>query len=103
MKLLLFMPFFLILNFTVRGNDTINKTDSAGSKQGYWIIRNDVRKLQNYSADAVVDEGCYVNSKKEGLWKTHFPNGTLKSEVAYKNGRPRGEAIMYNETGCTLE
>ncbi len=76
--------------------DTINKTDANGLKQGYWIV---------YYPNTTVkkEEGKYVNGKKEGLWKFYYPSGKIKQEVTYKNNRPNGFVRIYYENGNVSE
>ena len=63
-------------------HDTINLTDNDGLKQGKWIkytAINIVDKLKK------MEEGCYLNGKKEGYWKFYLPDGQLKDSILYKN------------------
>lgn len=72
-------------------SDTLNQMDPAtGLKQGYWIVLNSVKKLPNYSMEAKVEEGTFVDSKKMGIWKMFFPNGNIKSEITFTNNKPSG-------------
>lgn len=94
--------FILILQASVAlcgVKDSVNQVDSEGRKQGYWIIKNDVKKLPNYSMEAKVEEGSFTDSKKIGIWKTYFPNGNLKNEITYDNNRQFGYAKAYYESG----
>jgi hypothetical protein len=87
------------------GNDTLqNFTDPAtGFKQGHWVILNKVKKLPDYPAEAKVEEGKFVDSKKDGIWKMYFANGTVKSEITYTNNRPSGYAKIYYPNGKLQE
>jgi antitoxin component YwqK of YwqJK toxin-antitoxin module len=84
-------------------SDTINKTDSAGLKQGWWIIKNDIKKFPNYPKDVIVEEGRFFDGKKEGVWKMYYPNGKIRCEITYVKNRPEGFAKMYFENGCINE
>ncbi|TAL63142.1 MAG: toxin-antitoxin system YwqK family antitoxin [Bacteroidetes bacterium] len=85
-------------------SDTLNQMDPAtGLKQGYWIVLNSVKKLPNYSMEAKVEEGTFVDSKKMGIWKMFFPNGNIKSEITFTNNKPSGYAKMYYENGKVQE
>ncbi|MBI4945179.1 MAG: hypothetical protein HY840_02115 [Bacteroidetes bacterium] len=105
------MKGFLLLIFTCRivlaqstNNDTLNQVDpSTGLKQGYWIVKNDIKKLPNYPAEAKVEEGKFVDNKKIGVWKMYFPGGSIKSEIMYTENRPKGYAKMYYENGKIQE
>lgn len=94
--------FFGLLLLISWGQDTINQTDSAGLKQGQWLIKND-SKRPDYSKDAIIEKGQYVNNKKEGLWTTYYPNGNIKMELTYMNNRPDGYCKLYYENGCINE
>jgi antitoxin component YwqK of YwqJK toxin-antitoxin module len=106
-----FMKGFLLLIFTCRialaqssNSDTLNQIDSnTGLKQGYWIVKNDIKKLPNYPAEAKVEEGKFADSKKIGVWKMYFPNGNIKSEITYTDNRPKGYAKMYYDNGKLQE
>jgi S-adenosylmethionine synthetase len=41
-----------------------------------------------YAPNAKVEEGAYVNNEKEGMWKRYWPNGAVRSEIYYENGKP---------------
>lgn len=105
------MKGFLLLFFACKialaqstNNDTLNQIDpSTGLKQGYWIIKNDIKKLPNYPMEAKVEEGKFTDSKKIGIWKMFFPSGVLKSEITYIDNRPKGYAKMYYENGKMQE
>ena len=89
--------------FEMFNNDTINKTDVEGKRQGFWIIRNSMKKLPNYRDDQKVEEGKYVDSKKTGKWKEYYPNDKPKNVITFENNRPNGYAIMYHENGKISE
>lgn len=78
-------------------SDTLNQTDANGLKQGYWIINFPDNPAQKKT------EGKYVNSKKEGVWKTYFPSGKIKQEITYVHNRPNGYAKIYYEDGKLSE
>jgi|ERR1051326_2234031 antitoxin component YwqK of YwqJK toxin-antitoxin module len=100
--LLLFICKIAIAQSTT--SDTLNQVDPAtGLKQGYWIVYNSVKKLPAYPADAKVEEGKFTDSKKIGIWKMYYPNGTTKSEITYTENRPKGYAKMYYENGKLQE
>jgi len=56
-----------------------NQVDSKGLKTGYWI---------HYSTDGKtkLEEGNYVEDKKDGIWKAYFPDGIIKHEITYIKG-----------------
>ena len=72
-------------------------------RNGWYKIKNEVKKLPAYAPDAIIEEGMYKDGKKEGLWKMYYPAGTLKSEITFKNNHPCGHAILFYEEGCIQE
>ena len=85
--------------FELNGTDTINKIDVNRKRQGYWMIKAKLPKFRDYPVGNLIEEGKYVNSRKEGLWKKYFPSTKLKSEITYKGSRPFGKYILYYENG----
>lgn len=86
------------------GQDTEKAmTDANGLKQGYWIIKNDVKKLPGYTPDAKVEEGHYKDNLKQGLWIQYYPGGAIKNKVTFKDNRPEGYTISFYENGKTQE
>lgn len=78
-------------------NDTLNRTDANGLKQGYWII------YYPNNPNQIKTEGKYVDGKKQGVWKTFFPSGQLKQEITYVDNRPNGYVRIYYENGNLSE
>ncbi|MDA9072187.1 toxin-antitoxin system YwqK family antitoxin [bacterium] len=85
--------------FELNRADTINKIDVNRKRQGYWMIKAQPPKFREYPAGNLVEEGNYINSRKEGLWKKYFPSTQLKSEITYKGSRPFGKYTLYYENG----
>ncbi len=85
--------------------DTINYEDAAGLKRGNWMIYNRTKKppLPDYTEDQLVEEGPYVNNRKEGIWKSYYNNGKKKNEITYANGRANGFSKFYYKTGLISE
>lgn len=103
-----FLIFLLIISCSTSNcysqSDTINqKNPDNGRKTGYWIITGNMSKLKGYDADAKVEEGIYKNSRKNGLWKRFWQNGSLKSEIIYNNGRSTGAYTTYFNNGQVEE
>jgi antitoxin component YwqK of YwqJK toxin-antitoxin module len=90
-------------SYTIDKGDTINVIDENNLKQGFWRIFGKMKKLPGYEPEQVVEEGNYESSRKQGLWKNFFPNGKLKSEIAYVNSRPNGTYKTYFENGQVEE
>lgn len=83
--------------------DTINKKDINNKRQGRWLIKANPSKNPGFSPRAVVAEGYFKDSRKEGVWKSYFPNGKLKSEITYERSRPRGAYTLYYDNGNVEE
>lgn len=83
---------------TGQENDTINqKVDNK--KEGYWIIWAHMRNLPDFKPNDKIEEGVYKTNRKIGMWKKYWPNGHLKSEIEFKNGRASGKFTTYYESG----
>lgn len=82
-------------SFELLNGDTINKTDVANKRQGYWIVKDKSGKIE--------EEGKYADGRKVGLWKAYFDNGKLKSEITYVGSRPKGPYKLYFENGVLQE
>ena len=83
--------------------DTLNRVDEMGRKQGYWKIVAPKAEKPGYTNGQLIEEGRYANSKRIGLWRSFWPNGKVKSEITYVSGRPRGEYTIYYPNGKTEE
>lgn len=70
-------------------NDASEKqyTDANGRKQGYWIIMDADKKppIPGYPPDAKIEEGKYIDDKREGIWVEYLPGGEIKRKVKYAN------------------
>ena len=73
-----------------------NLTDEKGMKIGYWIHYDKDEKTK-------LEEGNYVDNRKDGLWKAYFPDGKTKHEITYIKGAAKGNAKMYYSNGNIRE
>ncbi|MCF6367019.1 MAG: hypothetical protein L3J35_12560 [Bacteroidales bacterium] len=104
MKKIAYILLFLMFSFfnihaqtyDIFEGDTINYTDANHNKQGYWVVfkNRTSQKLQ---------EGMYFQGKKDGVWKSYYVNGNLKSLITYVKGEKSGEAKIYYENGNIAE
>lgn len=83
--------------------DTLNRLDEMGRKQGYWRIQAPLAEKPGYTDGQLVEEGRYTNSKRTGVWKRYWPNGQVMSEITYHMGRPKGNYVIYYPSGKTEE
>jgi len=88
-----FIVFLSTMGFLfAQKNDTINKVDPNGLKQGYWIKTDAATKAKKY-------EGKFVNDKPEGSFKHYYPTGKLKSITVYKDKGKQAVTKMFYENG----
>ncbi len=83
--------------FMIYQGDTINRIDATNKKQGKWIFFSKINRSK------IIKKGSYVNSKKEGIWKSYYPNGKVKTIFPYVNNKIKGYAKIYYETGILSE
>jgi antitoxin component YwqK of YwqJK toxin-antitoxin module len=107
LSIFIFLLFFswgaIAQSFELNGTDTINKIDLTRKRQGRWLIKAAAPKFKEYPVGNLVEEGNYINSRKEDIWKKYFPSTTLKSEITYKGSRPFGKYILYYANGNVEE
>lgn len=73
-------------------------------KNGYVIVYGKERPDSGIPADGKVEEGNYVNNRKEGKWiKYHADGKTPKLIGNYSNNRPVGDFKKYYENGQLKE
>ncbi|MBL8000485.1 MAG: toxin-antitoxin system YwqK family antitoxin [Flavobacteriales bacterium] len=83
--------------------DTLNKVDEQGRKQGWWRVEAPKADKPGYTDGQLIEEGRYANSKRVGLWRSYWPSGKVKAEVAYEMGRPKGNYTTYYPDGKVEE
>jgi len=83
--------------------DTTNRKDSNNKKQGHWVYTNQMKKLPDYRAEQIVEEGDYTDDRKTGKWIFYFNNDKVKHILTYTNNRPNGYAIFYYKNGQKKE
>lgn len=99
------LPILLLVAISATAGDVseLNQVDDKGLRQGYWIIKGYMSEEMDFSANATVEEGNYINNFKEGLWKKYYPDGTIHSEITYVNDRPYGPYTIYYDNGQVEE
>lgn len=83
--------------------DTLNRMDGTGRKQGYWKVAAPKADKPGYQDGQLIEEGRYTNSKRIGMWRRYWPNGSVMSEISYQLGRPRGEYKTFYPNGKVEE
>jgi antitoxin component YwqK of YwqJK toxin-antitoxin module len=94
------LSIIILLPFIGSSQDSIlNKIDLNNLKQGHWVYLNKIKKLPDYQPEQKVEEGDYVDSKKNGTWTTYYNNDRIKHELTFQNNRPNGYATFYYKNG----
>jgi len=107
-KLGLLLFFFLFIGYSHANtsgdqDDKINQTVD-GKKQGKWIIYGKDRPESGIPSAGKVEEGKYVDDRKEGIWiKYHDDGVTPKLKGEYENNRPKGQYTKYWPNGKVRE
>ncbi len=71
--------------------DTLNQKDEQGLKQGYWIFYGKDIPEKGYCDSCKVEEGTYLDDRKNGLWTMYYKNDTIpRLTGTFLNGRPEG-------------
>ncbi|MFZ9661388.1 MAG: toxin-antitoxin system YwqK family antitoxin, partial [Chitinophagaceae bacterium] len=79
-------------------NDTINKVDMQGLKQGKWVIHLETLRGE----PGFEEEGIFVDGKKEGIWRRFSLMGDLIGIEQYKWGFRDGKQSYYTPMGALL-
>ncbi len=89
MKKILTLLFLISLygGTAIAQNDSINKTDEQGWKQGKWVELSDGEDAQGCEAGTRLEEGYYKDNRKVGTWKKYWCSGKLKNELTYNADR----------------
>jgi len=93
---LLLLILFFYFHSNIISQSAGNQVNDKGQKTGYWV---------HYSTDGKtkLEEGNYIDDKKDGIWKAYFPDGVMKHEITYVKGSARGYAKMYYSDGTLRE
>ena len=103
MKQLIYIACFLFFSNGF-GQDMLNKRDKKDFKQGYWIYLGKDRPDAGIPAEGKVEEGKYIDDRKEGVWiKYHNDGVTPKLIGDFCKNRPCGNYSKYFENGYLRE
>jgi antitoxin component YwqK of YwqJK toxin-antitoxin module len=81
-----------------------NETNVQGEKTGMWVVYGKDNSSNGHCGDCMVEEGEYVNGRKEGYWIKYFPDGvTPRLKANYKDGRPKGDYEKFHNNGVMSE
>lgn len=90
-------------SFEIERGDTINRRDASDMRYGHWKIYNKDGKFKGYEEGQLIEEGEYLNNKKNGIWIKYYPNGKKKSELTFSNNVANGYAKIYYRSGQLQE
>jgi|GEM_PF-203536 len=102
-KALLLITVLLISPFgfsaTAAGNDTVNRLNSKGQREGWWILSSSNRPV-NKSNGIKSKEGRYVNGRKCGAWINYYEDGVTPRLIGeYADNRPSGTYFRFDKKG----
>jgi antitoxin component YwqK of YwqJK toxin-antitoxin module len=93
-----------VFGATVNQDDKVNQKSADGKKQGKWIYLGKDRPEEGYPANGKIEEGPYVDDRKEGTWiKYHNDGVTPKLKGEFHNNRPDGEYVKLYPNGKVKE
>ncbi len=79
-------------------NDTINRVDKKGLKQGKWVLRTEPLRGE----EGFEDEGIYKDDVKEGIWRHYTLIGDPIGFETYLHGGKDGLQQYYSPFGDLL-
>ncbi|MFD1551553.1 hypothetical protein DNU06_03390 [Putridiphycobacter roseus] len=82
----------------------INKKDDKGRKQGPWVILGKDRPEQGFPENGKIEEGVYVDNRKNGFWTKYFKDGKTPRIIGeFIDGRPKGQYTKMYSNGIVKE
>jgi len=101
MSKLIFTYCLLLATFFVH---TQNKKDVHGKRTGKWVYTGADKPNSGIAKTGKVEEGIYVNGRKEGVWTKYHKDGkTPKLKGNYVDNRPDGAYTRYYSSGQIKE
>jgi antitoxin component YwqK of YwqJK toxin-antitoxin module len=88
---LIFSLLLLTVNSFSQINDSINKTDKNGMKQGHWI--------KKYPNQHIQYNGYFKDNHPVGTFKRFFENDTIQSILIFSNDGKEAFATIYHPNG----
>ena len=80
-----------------------NKRNANGERQGKWVFTGKDYPHKNLPKTQKVEEGYYVDGRKEGTWIKYFTDGSVQLKGTYNNNRPEGPYTRYYPNGKIAE
>jgi antitoxin component YwqK of YwqJK toxin-antitoxin module len=101
MSKLIFTCCLLLATFFVHAQ---NKKDVHGKRTGKWVYTGADKPKSGIAKTGKVEEGIYVNGRKEGVWTKYHKDGkTPKLKGNYVDNRPDGAYTRYYSSGQIKE
>jgi antitoxin component YwqK of YwqJK toxin-antitoxin module len=101
MSKLIFTFCLLLATFFVHAQ---NKKDVHGKRTGKWVYTGADKPNSGIAKTGKVEEGIYVNGRKEGVWTKYHKDGkTPKLKGNYVDNRPDGAYTRYYSSGQIKE
>jgi uncharacterized protein len=79
--------------YSITGDIITKGQYTDGEKNGEW----------KYTSGDNTEEGKYILGLKDGLWKTYYPEGKIKSKGSYVQGNPDGSQTYFYIDGRVKE
>jgi len=90
-NILVFTLLMLTMSSFSQINDSINKTDKNGMKQGHWI--------KKYPSGHIQYNGYFKDNQPIGTFKRFFENDTLHSVLIFSSDGKEAMAELYHPNG----
>jgi antitoxin component YwqK of YwqJK toxin-antitoxin module len=92
LKIILIIYFVLLMPALFsQTNDTINKIDKNGMKQGHWI--------KKYPNGHIQYNGYFKDNNPAGIFKRYFENDTINSILVFSSDGKEAMASLYHPNG----
>lgn len=92
--LILFLNAFFLEVDAQQISDTLNKSDSLGRKQGFWI-KKDIQGVVKY-------EGRFINDKPIGIFKYYYPDNKIKAITNFYSKQDYSRTTIFHVNGKIL-
>ena len=77
--------------------ENISKENSKVEKLVHKSNKELVEAIAHYPDGKIKIKGQLLNNKREGIWRSFYPNGVKQSESFYTNGFLEGNTTAYYE------
>jgi len=89
--------------YALPDDQALNTLDAKGLRQGHWVITANMAHQVGYAqANSAVQEGNYIDDKREGVWIMYYPSGNKSAELTFRNNQLNGEAKRFSENGVVI-